>query len=205
MALSTMKAWGRKTEMLVGRYSAFLDANVLHPAFLRASLLWFADARLLRPVWSKDVLKEWRRSVQRRHSDIDDAKLDALQATFVDQFPDAEVSEYEPFIEAIQLPDKDDRHVLAAAIVGRCNGIITSNLKHFPPDALDKFGIEAVHPDDFIVNIIDLDSNKALGACKRHREAMTKSAPTVEEFLERFKIAGLIQAHHRLCQNKELL
>jgi hypothetical protein len=44
--------------MLIGRYSAFLDANVLHPPFLRAALLWFADERLLRPVWSADVLAE---------------------------------------------------------------------------------------------------------------------------------------------------
>lgn len=191
--------------MLIGRYSAFLDANVLHPAFLRASLLWFADARLLRPVWSKDVLAEWRRSVQRRHPDIDDAKLDALQALFVEQFPDAEVTDYESFIEAIELPDKDDRHVLAAAIVGRCNGIITANLKHFPTETLEKYGIEAVHPDDFIVNIIDLDRSKALGACKRHREAMAKTTPSVDEFLQRFETAGLIQAHQRLCQYKELL
>lgn len=191
--------------MLVGRYSAFLDANVLHPAFLRASLLWFADARLLRPVWSKDVLEEWRRSVQRRHADMDDTKLDIIQAAFVDQFPDAEVTEYERFIEAVDLPDPNDRHVLAAAIVGRCNGIVTANLKHFPADTLDQFGIEAVHPDDFIVNIIDLDRSKALGACKRHREAMSKSTPTVDEFLERFETVGLIQAHQRLSQYKELL
>lgn len=191
--------------MLVGRYSAFLDANVLHPAFLRAALLWFADARLLRPVWSKDVLAEWRRSVQRRHSAIDDAQLDQLQSTFTMFFPDAEVRDYEAFIDAIELPDKNDRHVLAAAIVGRCNGIITANLKHFPLEVVAKFGIEVVHPDDFIVNVIDLDENKAVAACKRHREAMGVSKPTVEEYLARFETCGLIQAHQRLLQHRELI
>jgi len=191
--------------MLVGRYSAFLDANVLHPAFLRAALLWFADARLLRPVWSIDVLTEWRRSVQRRHADLGDEKLDRIEQAFVSQFPDAEVTDYEAFINVIELPDENDRHVLAAAIVGRCNGIITCNLKHFPVETVSKFGIEVVHPDDFIVNIIDLDENKALGACKRHREAMGISKPTVEQYLERFEICGLIQAHQRLLPHKELL
>ncbi len=191
--------------MLVGRYSAFLDANVLHPAFLRAALLWFADARLLRPVWSKDVLEEWRRSVQRRHSDIDDSKITRLQEAFTSHFPDAEVTGYEGFIEAIHLPDKDDRHVLAAAIVGRCNGIVTANMKHFPAEAVEAFGIEIVHPDDFIVNVIDLDEKKALAACKRHREAMSKSQPTAEEYLERYEICGLIQAHQRLLPHKELI
>lgn len=191
--------------MLVGRYSAFLDANVLHPAFLRGALLWFADARLLRPVWSKDVLIEWRRSVQRRHADMDDAKCDRLQAAFTSHFPDAEVSDYDAFINAITLPDPDDRHVLAAAIVGKCNGIITSNLRHFPTETVSKFGIEVIHPDQFIVNVIDLDENKAIGACKRHREAMGISKPTAEQYLERFEICGLIQAHQRLLPHKELI
>lgn len=191
--------------MLVGRYSAFLDANVLHPAFLRGALLWFADARLLRPVWSKDVLAEWKRSVQRRFKDMDDARIGTLLDEFTAHFPDAEVTDYEAFIDVLDLPDPDDRHVLAAAIVGRCNGIVTANLKHFPEATVSKYGIEVVHPDDFIVNIIDLDTSKAIGACKRHREAMTKSRPTVDQYLERFEICGLIQAHQRLLGHKELL
>jgi len=55
------------------------------------------------------------------------------------------------------------------------------------------------------VNIIDLDQDKALAASKRHREAMSKTTPTVEEFLNRYEQAGLIQAHQRLCKHKELL
>lgn len=191
--------------MLIGRYSAFLDANVLHPAFLRATLLWFADDRLLRPVWSSDVLEEWRRSVKARHVEIDDAKLDALQAKFVTHFPDAEVTGYQPFIAVLNLPDDNDRHVLAAAIVGRCNGIITANLKHFPSEVVGTFGIEVVHPDDFIVNVIDLDESRALAALRRHRAAMTKTSPSPDEYLAFFERCGLIQAQRRLQGLKELL
>lgn len=191
--------------MLIGRYSAFLDANVLHPSFLRAALLWFADERLLRPVWSADVLAEWRRSLKRRFPDVDEAKLDLLQSKFTDHFPDAEVTGYQPFIDVLQLPDPDDRHVLAAAIVGRCNGIITANLKHFPPETVEAYGIEIVHPDDFIVNVIDLDEGRAIAACKRHRAAMGASAPTPDEYLASFERCGLIQAHQRLSGHKELL
>lgn len=191
--------------MLVGRYPAFLDANVLHPAFLRAALLWYADARLLRPMWSEDVMVEWRRSIKRRYADVTDAQLDQLRHIMDEQFPDAEVTGYQSFVEALELPDKDDRHVLAAAIVGRCNGIVTANLKHFPNDVVNKFGIEVVHPDDFIVNIIDLDESKAIAACKRHREAMSKTCPNVEEFLARYEKCGLIQSYQRLLPFKELL
>lgn len=191
--------------MLIGRYSAFLDANVLHPAFLRATLLWFADERLLRPVWSANVLAEWRRSIKERHEDVTDAKIDELQSKFTEHFPDAEVTGYEPFIDGLNLPDPDDRHVLAAAVVGRCNGIITTNLKHFPPETVGVFGIEVVHPDDFIVNVIDLDENRALAALRRHRAAMTQTNPSADEYLARFERSGLIQSHQRLQNRKELL
>ena len=191
--------------MLVGRYSALMDANVLHPAFLRSAMLWFASERLFRPVWSADILVEWRRSLKRRHSDISEKKLDQLQAMMCDQFPDAIVEGYQPIASILDLPDPDDRHVLAAAIVGKCQGIITANLKHFPADKVAPYQMEVIHPDDFIVNIIDIDRTKALTACRHHRAAMTVSKPSQEEYLERFKIAGLVQAHARLSEKKELL
>jgi hypothetical protein len=191
--------------MLIGRYSALLDANVLHPGFLRAALLWFADDRLLRPVWSAHVLEEWRRSLLKRHQDLADAEINALQAKFTAHFPDAEVAGYEAFIPALDMIDEGDRHVLAAAIVGRCNGIITANLKHFPQEAVGQFGIEVVHPDEFIVNVIDLDESRAIEVLKRHRAAMHVTAPSVDEYLGYFERCGLIQAHQRLQGLKERL
>lgn len=191
--------------MLIGRYVAMLDANVLHPAFVRSSLLWFADERLLQPAWSKDILAEWRKSLKDRFPDASDEKIDAVQQIMNEQFPDAEVTGYEPLVNALTLPDPDDRHVLAAALAGKCHGIITCNVKHFPAELLGPFGIEVIHPDAFIVNIIDLHKGRALAACKRHREAMSQSKPSQEQYLERFLIAGLVQAHARLSEYKELL
>ena len=95
--------------------------------------------------------------------------------------------------------------MLAAAIVGKCQGIITANLKHFPAEKVAPYQLEVVHPDDFIVNIIDIDRTKALTACRHHRAAMTVSNPTQDQYLERFKVAGLVQAHARLSEKKELL
>lgn len=191
--------------MLIGRYLALLDANVLHPAFLRGAMLWFADERLFRPAWSGTILEEWRRSLKKRHPDILDEKLDAQQALMNDQFPDAEVTGYEPLVGALSLPDDNDRHVLAAAIIGKCNGIITANLKDFPAETVQAFKTEVIHPDDFIVNIVDLHPGRALAACKRHRAAMSKSKPSADEYLDRFRACGLVQAHARLADYKELL
>jgi len=169
------------------------------------ALLWFADERLFQPHWSSDILVEWRRSIQRRFPETTDDQLDRQQEIMTESFPDAEITGYQAFIGGLDLPDCDDRHVLAAAIVGRCAGVVTSNTKHFPPHVTEALGIEIIHPDDFIVNIIDLNQSRALAACKRHRAAMARSLPSTEEFLERYERAGLIQAHQRLTRHADLL
>lgn len=64
-------------------------------------------------------------------------------------FPDAEVQNYEPLIDSLELEDRDDRHVLAAAIKTNANLIVTNNLKHFPQDYLSQFGLSAKSADDF--------------------------------------------------------
>jgi hypothetical protein len=191
--------------MLIGRYPALLDANVLHPAFVRGALLWFADEGLFEPHWSADIIREWRTSVRRRFKDIDDAWLDAKQGEMNEAFPAADIRGYEPFMAGIVLPDEDDRHVAAAAVIGRCSGIITANTKHFPADIMAQLQLEVVHPDDFIVNIIDLDQDRALQACRRHRETLRNPPHNGAEFLERYRAAGLIQSHGRLAAHEGLL
>jgi predicted nucleic acid-binding protein len=191
--------------MLIGRYPALLDANVMHPAFVRGALLWFADERLFQPHWSEDILIEWRRSVMRRFPDVQEARLISQQALMSEAFPDAEVTGYQSFTGCVQLPDPDDQHVLAAAVVGRCAGIVTCNTRDFPDEIVKPLGIEVIHPDDFIVNIIDLHPSRAVSACKQHRAAMAASSPTPEEFLQRYERAGLIQAHQRLSRHVDLL
>ena len=63
---------------------------------------------------------------------------------------------YERLIEGLELPDPDDRHVLAAAILSGATHIITENLTDFPADALDPFAIEAIDTDDFLSRTYDL-------------------------------------------------
>lgn len=191
--------------MLVGRYPALLDACILHPAFVRGALLWYADERLFQPRWTTEILDEWTRSLQRRFPDMTSQQLAQKTDQMNLAYPDALIDGYQPFVDALELPDPDDRHVLAAAIVGKCNGLITANLRDFPSEIAEPLAIEVVHPDDFIVNIIDLHPSRALAACKRHRRAMTKAKPTAEQFLQYYEQAGLIQSHARLTGHIELL
>ena len=69
---------------------------------------------------------------------------------------DCLVENYSALIPSLVLPDPNDRHVLAAAIVAEADLIITCNLRDFPRTNLKKYGIEAQHPDEFIGNLIRL-------------------------------------------------
>src|SRR6266545_1037725 len=98
--------------------------------------------------------------------------------------PDWEVSStaWETLAPSLRLPDADDVHVLAAAIAGHADCIVTTNLRHFPADVLCSYGVEAIHPDDFIINQLDLDPFTALAAFKEMRARWKKSDPNPEEF-----------------------
>jgi len=80
---------------------------------------------------------------------------------------DALVTDYDHLIPSLAIPDPGDRHVLAAAIVGRCDVIVTRNLKRFPDRVLAPYGIVALHPDEFLVNQFNLASDTFLKRCRQ--------------------------------------
>ena len=106
---------------------------------------------------------------------------------------DCLVTDYEGLIEHLQLPDPDDRHVLAAAIRCRADAIITCNLDDFPEVALIKHGIQAIHPDDFVINNIDLNIAKVLEAVCKHRTSLKNPPVDVDTFLDTLLKQGLPQ------------
>lgn len=81
-------------------------------------------------------------------------------------FPDALVQSYKGLIKNLELPHKDDHHVLAAAIKTNANVIVTNNIKHFPEEYLQSFGLSAKAADDFLNDIIDLNQVQAVAAFK---------------------------------------
>src|SRR4051794_35943343 len=98
--------------------------------------------------------------------------------------PDCLVTGYEPLIPTLVLPDPDDRHVLAAAIQGGAGAVVTFNLGDFPAAALGPYGLEAVHPDEFVVRLFDESPEAVLDAVRRQRAALRRPPKTAAEYLE---------------------
>src|SRR5690606_10367687 len=142
---------------------------VLYPAPLRDLLMWLGLSGCFRARWSLDIHQEWQRNLLRHRPDLSAAQLDRTAALMDQAIPDALVTGYEPLMAGLALPDANDRHVLAAAI--RCNAsvIVTFNQRDFPAETLTPYDIESQHPDEFIENIIDLDTAAVLAAARQQR------------------------------------
>lgn len=106
-------------------------------------------------------------------------------------FPDAMVHHYESLIPMLQLPDENDRHVMAVAIRSNADLIVTNNLKDFTVDSLLEFNLEVKSPDDFLTDIIDLNSQQAVAAFKSM--VLNKKRPPLSELdvLDRLRQNGL--------------
>lgn len=166
-------------------FTALYDANVLYPAPLRDLLMRLALTGLFRAKWTEDIHAEWTRNLITNRPDITRDQVDRIKRLMNEHTRDALVEGYQSLIPTIEgLPDPDDRHVLAAAIVGRSNVIVTYNLKDFPQPALAPFGIEAQHPDEFIRHLIDLNEIVVCAAVQQQRLALKNPPKSVEELLD---------------------
>ena len=105
--------------------------------------------------------------------------------------PDCLVTHYEKLAESLELPDPDDRHVLAAAIVGHADAIVTFNTKDFPEAVLQPYGIEVQHPDEFVVTQLQLQKIPALSAIKKMRARWTNPARPAQELITAFELRGM--------------
>lgn len=118
---------------------------------------------------------------------------------------DGKVTGYESLIDGLDLPDPNDRHVLAAAIRCNADAIVTYNLKDFPMEVLSHFGIDVLHPDDFISYQIDLAPVLCLRALRQQRQALKNPPMDVETFLGVLLRHELPQTVTRLRELKEYL
>lgn len=186
-------------------YTVILDACVLYPAPLRDVLLSLGSAGLFHARWTLAIQDEWTRNLLANRPDIDPNVLRVTQERMVVAIPDCLVTHYEPLIDALQLPDPDDRHVLAAAITGHADAIVTLNLKDFPAETLARYNLEAQHPDDFVMNQLELREYEALAAIKRQRARLKNPPRSPSEFIDTLEQQGLVQSARRLRERINLI
>jgi predicted nucleic acid-binding protein len=138
---------------MISTFTAFLDANVFYGARLRSLVLYLAQTKIFRAKWSNDIHEEWIRRLVANRPDLDASRLQRTRELMDAAILDSLVKGYEPIVNALQLPDPRDRHVLAAAIVCNASCIVTFNLDDFPQDTLAPYGIHAIHPDAFLLDV----------------------------------------------------
>jgi predicted nucleic acid-binding protein len=182
-------------------FTALFDACVLYPAPLRDLLMRLATTELFRACWSAAIHDEWTGAVLRTRPELK-AQLERTRQLMDAHVLDSLVTGYEPLIKTLDLPDPHDRHVLAAAIVGRADLIVTKNLKDFPAERLAPFGIDAQHPDVFVRNLLGLHQAASLAAVAEHRASLRYPPKTSDEYLDTLLVQELPETVAFLRQHR---
>lgn len=186
------------------RFVVVYDACVLYPAPLRDFLIRLAGSGLFAAKWTDRIHEEWIRSLVAKRPELE-PRLSRTRELMNTAVPDSLVTGYERFIDLVELPDPNDRHVVAAAIRSTAQMIVTNNLKEFPASALQPYDIEAVHPDDFVVKQLDLSEGAVVQVAHSHRAALRNPPKSPDEYLDTLRSQGLIATADRLAEFKELL
>lgn len=175
------------------RYTVVLDACVLYPAPLRDLLLSLAAAGVFRARWTYLIQDEWMRNLAANRPDLNPEALRRTMATMNEAIEDCLIEKFEYLMDSLTLPDPDDRHVLAAAVVGHADAVVTFNLRDFPEKNVSAHGIEILHPDDFLIAQYDLDPIRVLTSVKANRERLRNPPKTAAELIATYEAQGLPQ------------
>ncbi len=170
-------------------FSALLDTSVLWPSLQRDFLLSLAIEGLYRPLWSTAILDELRyheiqKIVDRGHDPVlAEQKAQRLVDQMSAAFNDAVVVHWESLEGAFGLPDVDDEHVVAAALVGGADVIVTSNLKDFPSQQIPK-PLKVIAPAQFAADTVAVSPDNARHAVGAMAIRFVQPTSTVEEILD---------------------
>lgn len=129
-----------------------LDACVIYPTVMREMLLGVAASGVFTPLWSARIMAEWQHAAAGLGPQAV-AQAAAEAALLARDWPGALVA-VPPALEArLWLPDRDDVHVLAAAVAGDADIVVTLNIRDFPRAVLAGEGLARAHPDPFLLGL----------------------------------------------------
>lgn len=167
--------------------------------------MYLALTDVVRVKWTAQIHQEWINAVLRVRPDIARAQLERTRTLMDSHILDALIENYEHRIDDLWLPDENDRHVLAAAIEGDCDLIVTFNLRDFPDEILAPFGISAHHPDLFCGNLLESFPLTVVAAAFEHRQSLKRPPKSTDEYLSALERQGLIETVGKLREYAHLL
>ncbi len=168
-------------------FVALLDADVLYPVTLCDALLRIAETEVFQVRWSERILEEAARNVKRNRPNADSAVIDRRFRQMRESFEEAMVTGYE-LLEPGMTNHPKDRHVLAAAIVGRADVIVTKNLGDFPAKSRAPYDVDVQHPDAFLCNQWELDEEVMVTAIERWLTDLSNPPQTLEQLLQKLQL-----------------
>lgn len=174
------------------------DACVLYPAPLRDLLIRLANKGLVRARWSDAILDECFRSILKNRPDLNVEALKWTRELMTQAVADCIVTGFDALVDGLELPDADDRHVLAAAIRAGAQAIITFNLDDFPENKLAPYNVAAKHPDEFVLEAIDLAPGLVTAAVSEQATSLRNPPRTVGELLDILRNQGLVRSVAKL-------
>ncbi|MGB8841619.1 MAG: PIN domain-containing protein [Aliidongia sp.] len=160
------------------------DACVLYPFHLRNLLVQCAVDRLVDARWSDDIHDEWSRNLVANNPSNTIERLSVTRRLMNDVLPNATVTDYAQYISKINLPDADDRHVVAAAIVGNASLIVTWNGQDFPARELERYKLRQQTPDDLLMNLYAVKPAEVVAMASNARRNLRQSMPPAVDFLK---------------------
>jgi predicted nucleic acid-binding protein len=172
---------------------ALLDANVLYPARLRDLLIRLAIAGLYQARWSEQILDECFDNLLDDRPDLTQDQLARTRRLMTIALPDAAVTGYEERVAELELPDSDDRHVLATALTAGASLLVTANLDDFPAERLPE-GLRAVSPDEFVLGLANDDLDVVVDVIDAQASALAEPPMTTNRLLDGLEQVGLVES-----------
>ncbi len=170
---------------------ALLDACVLVPPVLREVLFAVAGQGLFTPLWSPRIAEEWVRAAGRTEGAASETIARGEAARLAAGWPGSVVAHHPDDEAALWLPDAADKHVLAAAVAGAAELIVTFNLRDFPRRALEPHGLRAQHPDAFLMDLWLDNADLVAAAAASVRQEAERLSARPQDLRALLKRAGL--------------
>lgn len=170
---------------------AVLDANVLFSANLRDTLLWPAFRGVYEARFSASIHEEWIRAILKHRAQTTRFTLEKTRDLMNRKIPGGLVEGFEPLIETISLPDRNDRHVLAVAIHAKAPVIVTRNTADFPASILAPYRIATQTPDEFLSALLRQSREDLLDSLRAQRANLQNPPLSMEIFLANLRNQNL--------------